>query len=209
MKIEVINESGYEAALLGMGLSFGKTSGMLCKDFKDAMEENSWGLTDEADNNITIARSLKERSVKLAHKQGGHNSFLELMLVWVDVTAKMKWWKQADRYRISSKLSESTMHTVIKKPLTLKDFDIPKNVSAVKTLELHVMNINEYIKQGDFESVTDLLPECFLQRRIWCMSYKTLQNICNQRKDHKLPEWHYFCNEVLKQVEHPEYIKEE
>lgn len=41
------------------------------------------------------------------------------------------------------------------------------------------------------------------------MSYKTLQNIYNQRKDHKLNEWKYFCDEVLKQIEHPEYIKEE
>jgi hypothetical protein len=38
------------------------------------------------------------------------------------------------------------------------------------------------------------------------MNYKCLQNIINQRKNHRLPQWQIFCENVLNQVEHPEFL---
>ena len=37
-------------------------------------------------------------------------------------------------------------------------------------------------------------------------NYKALRNIIEQRKNHKLEQWHYFCNSILNQVEHPELL---
>ena len=50
------------------------------------------------------------------------------------------------------------------------------------------------------------LPEGFLQRRMWKMSYKTLRNIILQRHNHVLPHWPKFIEDVLKQVDHPEFL---
>lgn len=38
-----------------------------------------------------------------------------------------------------------------------------------------------------------LLPESWLQTRTVTMSYKNLLNMYHQRKNHKLSEWHKFC----------------
>ena len=56
------------------------------------------------------------------------------------------------------------------------------------------------------EHVKSVLPEGFLQRREWCMSYKTLKNIHSQRKNHKLPHWRMFLEQVLKGISHPEFV---
>ena len=50
-----------------------------------------------------------------------------------------------------------------------------------------------------------LLPEGWQQTRVLCVSYKTLQNIYAQRKNHRLYEWQQFCSE-LKQLPHSEWI---
>lgn len=192
MKVEIIQEAGYEAALLGLGFSFGKTSDIDVYDF-----------TEDG----TVINEMDERAKKLAHKQGGHNKFLESMMVWIDVKAPLYWWKQADTYRMSTKQSESTMHTLMKRELTLDDFEIPEDLAeTVDSLSISIKRINEYLKCKNFNAVNALLPQSFLQRRIWCMSYKTLQNIIIQRKTHKLSEWKLFCAEVLKQAEHPEFL---
>ena len=45
-----------------------------------------------------------------------------------------------------------------------------------------------------------------MQKRVWCLSYKTLQNIIYQRRSHRLPEWQDFIFQVLEQVEHPDLL---
>lgn len=201
MKVKIIQEAGYEAALLGMGLSFGKTSGVeLCALNKEHSEMSYHGENSTLDSLHKIAKTL-------AHKQGGHNKSVEAIMVWIDVTAPLYWWKQADTYRMSTKQSESTMHTLMKRELTLDDFEIPEDLAeTVDSLSISIKRINEYLKCKNFNAVNALLPQSFLQRRIWCMSYKTLQNIYIQRKTHKLFEWKLFCAEVLEQAEHPEFL---
>jgi len=51
------------------------------------------------------------------------------------------------------------------------------------------------------------LPEGYVQTRQVCVNYMTLQNIVRQREGHRLKMWNTFCQEVLKQLDHPEFIK--
>ena len=60
-----------------------------------------------------------------------------------------------------------------------------------------------------FFHIKNSLPSGFLQRRIWCINYRCFQNIYNQRIDHRLIQWKYFCEDILKRIEHPEFIKKE
>lgn len=193
MDVKILEEHGHSIAGLGLGLSYGKTSDMTYCEFIGSELESS----------------VEKTMSKLAHKQGGHNKFMESIMVWIDVTAPLYWWKQADTYRISSKQSESTMHTIHKKPLTITHFEEPESPVGRYYLEQAVDNINKLIEYRLTEDIIRLLPDSFLQRRIWCMSYKTLQNIYAQRKTHKLAEWRMFCEAIIQQIQHPEYIENE
>lgn len=170
MEVSVLEEQGYNYALLGLSLSYNQDYSKMPK----------------------VAQ-------KLASKDGGHNKFLETIVVWLDIRAPRFWWQQFDTFRIGvTKQSESTMHTMMQRKLEPDDFeDI-----TLTSLEA----INNYIRAGDFDLVKSLLPEGFLQRRIVCTNYKALRHIVGQRKNHRLKQWHVFCRELMMQLEHPEYL---
>ena len=145
---------------------------------------------------------MPEVARRLALKGDGHNKFLESIVLWVDITAPRYWWQQFDTYRVGiTKQSESTMHTMTKRPLTQGDFEhrIPAETLA---------HLNDLIAGKDWKQVKRLLPEAFLQRRIVCLSYMALQRMIRQRATHRLEEWRTFVDQILKQVAHPKFLKE-
>ncbi|MEG1912865.1 MAG: hypothetical protein RR091_10295 [Cloacibacillus sp.] len=164
-----------DEALFGLGLSFGLTSHMDC---------------NAAFRKSPAYHALTERSKKLAHMQGGHNKFLETIGITLDITAARYWWSQFDTYRVGiTKQSESTMHTITKEPFTNDSFECPMFDSMLTLL-------NELRERGEFEWLKAHLPEAYLQRRIVSTNLRVLQNIYNQRKNHRLTEWHVFFNEI-------------
>lgn len=136
----------------------------------------------------------------LSDKDMGHNKFLESMYVWLDVRAPRYWWQDADTYRLSTKQSQSTNHTILRRPLTVEDFEDDD-------IDLHYLSfLNQFIDKDDFLGLKKALPEGFMQRRCWCLSYKTLANIIEQRQYHKLPHWQSFNSQVMAQVAYPEFL---
>lgn len=171
MKVDVLYEAGYFEALLGLSLSY-----------EQPLEKM-----------VTVA-------AKLAHKDCGHNKFLESIAVWLDITAARYWWQQFDTYRVGvSKQSGSTMHTVLHRALTQDDFEQP-------IAQQILVRLNELISGKYFELVKNELPEGFLQRRIVCTNYKVLRHIITQRESHRLKEWHTFCDAVRAQIEYPGFL---
>lgn len=174
MKIHILREAGYEEALLGISLSYNQP-----------------------------IQKMSTVALNLAGLDDGHNKFLESIYVWIDITAPRYWWTQFDTYRIAvTKQSESTMHTILKKPLTQDSFESPIPYDI-----LTVLNI--YIANKQLNEIKNMLPEGFLQRRIVCTNYKTLRNIIRQRQHHKLKEWNsIFVPEILQQITHPEFLQD-
>jgi hypothetical protein len=171
MRVNVLREAGYIESLLGISLS----------------------RDQPLDNMPKVAYTL-------SNKQGGHNKFLESIIIWIDVTAPRYWFQQMDTYRVGvSKMSGSTMYTIMKRELVQDDFE--SSISSVILDEL-----NRLILAKDFEKVKNSLPEGFLQRRIICTNYKSFQNMYIQRIHHKLPQWQFFLNAVLSGINHPELI---
>jgi hypothetical protein len=171
MEVKKLGEYGYEFAALGFSLSY----------------------------NTSIERT-KEILPKYAFGIPGEGKFLEMIVLWLDVTAPRYLWAEMDTYRLSTKQSESTMHTLKKKPLSNDSFedDIP---------EFLLDFLNTMIANGaKLIEIKNVLPEGFLQRRIWMFSYKTFRNIYEQRLNHRLPQWKYFCTTVLESLEYPEFI---
>ena len=95
----------------------------------------------------------------------------------------------------------STMHTILSRDLTQDDFLLP-------ILDSYLIHLNKLIRERNFEQIKNDLPEGFLQRRIVCTNYMTLQRIIRQRRAHKFSEWQVFCNAVIEQCEYPEFLKE-
>jgi hypothetical protein len=171
MKVVKLNEFGYEQALLGLTLS------------REQPIENMPALAK-----------------KLADKDGGHNKFLEFIHVCLDITAPRYWWQQMATYRVgNSWQSESTMYTIMKKPLDGSNFQYYMQPETFTRL-------NYLIENKYFDLLKNELPEGFLQRRLMDTNYKALRNIILQRRNHKLVEWKLFCSSVLDQLEHPEFV---
>lgn len=190
MRVVKLAEAGHEAAVKGLCLSHGLWNR------EDLTDEEKW------------ARAYR-RAKKTAHKQGGHNKFLEQIQLWFEVQAPRYWWVEADTYRLSSKSSESTMHTLANRPLTQEDFVRPIFPGTLEKLNEHISSL----QKGEWFNVQlgvvkNNLPEGFLQTRIWNMSYKTLQNIYAQRHNHRLSEWQSFLLQVIGDIDHPTYIIE-
>lgn len=175
MKITKLEEAGYYSALRGVNLSYRKDK------------------TVKSEPNYYLA-------LKLAHKQGGHNKFLEAIMIWIEIEAPRGWWQQFDTYRVGvTKQSESTMHTIVSHELTQEDFERPLPPVVLEEL-------NKAIEVGDLEEIKNQLPEGFLQTRVVALSYKTLQNIYKQRKNHKFLPWAVFVENVVSQINIPEFI---
>ena len=172
MKVKVIEECGLDSALTGLSLSY----------------------EQDVDNMLPVAE-------RLAFKGEGHNKFLESIAVWLDIEAPRYWWLQFDTYRVGvTKQSGSTMHTIMKRPLTDGDFEGEIPLSFIHSL-------NEAIRAKDFDAVKRMLPESFLQRRVVCLNYMALQRIIRQRKSHRLAEWQTFVAAIMDQVDFPFFLE--
>ena len=193
MRYKVLHCAGYKQAVLGMMLSYGKTS------FDD------FTATDEDRDRV---------ATKLAPMDGGHNKFLEQIQYWIMIQAPLFWWKQFDTYRVGvSKSSESTMHKSWKNGLTHDMFETP---IFVETLD----NINELITEYNQdttstarkaylqECIVSNLPDGYLQTRLVNINAKSLRNMYFQRKDHKLSQWRDFCG-WIKELPHGDLITSE
>lgn len=150
---------------------------------------------------------------RLADMDGGHNKFLESIIVWLDVRAPRYWWQEADTFRLSTKQSESTMHTLTEELAAIDIHNsaeveafIADNFEPNSCSPQTLAWIYETVPQKNIIEIKKKLPEGFLQTRMWCMSYKTLRNIILQRRTHRLPHWREFIRQVLEQVEHPELL---
>lgn len=182
MEVKIIKESEQTEALFGLGLSYGITSNISFQDFL--------GNTELQEKMGRVANTLYS-------KDGGHNKFLESIVLWLDITAPRFWWQEFDTYRVGmTKQSESTIHTITHTKFEANNFSryIPQIV---------IDRLNFLVSERDFQQLKNELPEGFLQRRIVCTNYKVLRHIISQRKNHKLEEWRVFVEEVSRQVSFP------
>lgn len=176
MLINIVEEAGHKSAVTGMR-------------FSHQVETKTLDFEEAAYPNTKVTRTL-------AMQDGGHNKFLESMMVWVDIKAPLYFWKQFDTYRIGvTKQSKSTMHSLMKQDLTADDF-VPGVYWDT------IARLNRSRARGDFNDIISNLPDGYLQTRRVCLSYKAIRTMCLQRKVHKLSEWKYFCTYMQDNLEH-------
>lgn len=187
MRVRLMKEFGYEEALFGIGLSYGKVSGYATPE--EAQQHDEWSRLCELAQTLAL------------YGAGGHDKFLRQIGVILDITAPLYWWKQMDTYKVSTVAqSESTMHTLLKKPITNDCFE------SGKVPDFYINFLEDLRQDGDFVKLNAWLPQSWLQRRIWTGNYAVLKNIVSQRENHKLPEWKFFLDALLPALGHPELL---
>lgn len=151
---------------------------------------------------------LAQRMIKAGTSD---RKFLRQILVSVDITGPLYWWKEFDTYKIATVAnSTSTMHKLTSTPINqdcfeLDDFDGDLGLIDDVSIGLRVAQFVEdleqlrqqYLETKDKKYWKELirwLPEGWLQTRTVTMNYEVLTNIYSQRKNHKLTEWHKFCD---------------
>lgn len=147
----------------------------------------------------TADLSLMER---LAAAGSEHAKYRRMLPVWVTITAPRYWLVELDTYKVGTVSNScSTMHKIAAKEFTLDDFStdhlVGKSFAALKNI-IDVMNLERehYLATKDKDcwwQMIQLLPQSYNQRRTLMLNYEVLATIYRQRKDHKLAEWHTFC----------------
>ena len=160
--------------------------------------------------------NLAQRMIKAGTSD---RKFLRQIIVSVDITAPLYWWKEFDTYKVGTIAnSTSTMHKLASTPITKECFEMgdfdedlmiyekdPYNPDVymsefwdmfINDLETLRQKYNETKDQRYWKELVRLLPEGWLQTRTVTMNYENLKNMYAQRKHHRLVEWHTFCDWV-------------
>lgn len=145
-----------------------------------------------------------------------HRKFMRMITVYVDITAPLYWWKEFDTYKIGTVANScSTMHKIADKEFTFDDFSHEKLINSacmgvqeqhigwgpMQVLAATIECLNSYrelyLKTGDKKywwQLIQLLPSSYNQKRTVMLNYEVLANIYKSRRNHKLDEWHTFCD---------------
>ena len=167
---------------------------------------NSWDRMDsfyDEDGNYVLGPNDLGLAKRLRRAGSDHRKYIRQVFVSVDITAPMYWWKEYDTYKVATVAnSTSTMHKIHSKPFELDDFShdhlTPESEDYMQTIVEQLEKIRlKYVETKDkayWYDMIQLLPSSYNQMRTCTLNYETLINIYFARKNHKLDEWHTFCD---------------
>lgn len=170
---------------------------------------NSWDKSDsfyDADGNYVLGENDLGLAKRLCKAGSDHRKFIRQILVSVDITAPLYWWKEFDTYKVATVAnSTSTMHKIHSKPFETDDFS---HDHLTKEGEDALNKFIDFLEECRLKFVADknkdewytiiqLLPEGYNQKRTVTMNYENLLNMYYARKNHKLSEWHTYCDWIL------------
>lgn len=175
----------------------------------------SWDKIDSFFNNGTLCVGENDLNLMRRLFKAGkdHRKFTRQILVSMDITAPLYWWKEFDTYKIGTTAnSTSTMHKIMSKPFTPEMFSFDEGVDFFKIKMYNIINdLNDlrtrYINEKDqdkkkiiWRALIQLLPSSWKQTRHVTLNYEVLYNIYFSRKNHKLKEWEDFCKCNIEQL---------
>lgn len=172
---------------------------------------NSWDKLDssfDADGNFVFGPNDLSLGRKLCKAGSDHRKFVRQIFISVDITAPIYWWKEFDTYKVGTVAnSTSTMHKIHSKPFELSDFSTDKMVDSAKDCMQEILKVLENLRQefisdkasnkDAWYSIIQLLPESYNQKRTVTLNYENAISMYYSRRNHKLSEWHIFCDWIL------------
>ncbi len=168
---------------------------------------NSWARMDssyDTNGQYVLGENDLDLAGRLARAGSDHRKFLRQIFVSVDITAPLYWWKEFDTYKVGTVANScSTMHKIHSKEFTREDFSCDRldegGLAMLDTLIAYLEG--ERIKfcenkedRQSWHNMIQMLPSSYQQMRTVSMNYENLINMYYARKNHKLAEWHTFCD---------------
>lgn len=218
LTIDKTETYGWEAAIRGMRNpmnSWDKSdSEHICESCEDP-----WGGTGYIfdTNMVNIGPSDLDLMKRLRNAGIDHRKYLRMITVYCDIIAPLYWWKEFDTYKVGTVANScSTMHKIQAKKFEIEDFSVEHlsntlddPIAGVDMGDRHFMvmmdnvisclnvardRYNETKDKKYWWQMIQLLPSSYNQKRTVMLNYEVLANIYKSRKNHKLDEWHTFCD---------------
>lgn len=167
---------------------------------------NSWNRMDsryDENGEFILGENDLNLAKRLCSAGSDHRKFIRQIFVSADITAPLYWWKEYDTYKVGTVAnSTSTMHKIHSNPFCMEDFSCDKmngeTLDYFQTLIAHLESLRlkflETKEKPYWYSMIQLLPTSYNQMRTCTFSYENLINIYHSRRNHKLEEWHVFCD---------------
>lgn len=211
IKLENTQTYGWDAAIRGMRNpmnSWDKSDSYYCEeDCPHVMNDTE--PARECDNGacgFCIGINDHELMMKLAKAGSDHRKYMRMIIVSVDITTHHTWWAEFDTYKVGTvRNSCSKMHRIHIKEFSFNDFSTEgiKECGLITT-EIFTSVINElerlrilFNKTNDkkyWRAIIELLPMGYNIKATVMLNYEVLRNMYHARKNHKLDEWHAFCD---------------
>ena len=204
LKIENVEVIGWEHAIRGMRNPMNSWEKSDSKWYSIGIPtSNKAALNDKClsqkyclgDNDLDLMKRLSNAGTD-------HRKFMRMITVYLDITAPLYWWKEFDTYKVGTVANScSTMHKIHAKEFTLEDFSCEKLYDPLGDLRPTIDRLNVYRERyletkdkNDWWQMIQLLPTSYNQKRTVMLNYEVLANIYKSRRNHKLDEWHTFCD---------------
>ena len=201
IKLENTEVTGWEHAIRGMRNpknSWDKSDSWLSTSYENGIEAN---LFIVGENNLNLMKRLVKAGTD-------HRKFMRMLIVYVDITAPLYWWKEFDTYKVGTVANScSTMHKIESKEFTLDDFSCEHlNKMSIECLKVVIDRLNysrlTFLRSKDKDwwwQMIQLLPSSYNQKRTVMLNYEVLANMYKptSRRYHKLDEWNVDCEGSL------------
>ena len=235
LKLENTEVIGWEAAIRGMRNpmnSWEKSDSITCTEKMEMTNEEiesecgkcaKRGKCDIYDTDPHFIAGPNDHTLMIQLRNAGtdHRKFMRMIVVYVDITAPLYWWKEFDTYKVGTVANScSTMHKIADKEFTLEDFSHEHlcddelalleeviarlNMNRVVFIAKNDKQVDRYTIMSDecyakykktlWWQLIQLLPSSYNQRRTVMLNYEVLANMYKSRRHHKLDEWHAFCD---------------
>ena len=212
IKLEKTEVMGWDHAIRGM------------RNPKNSWEKSDSGFCDTIGDkygniikpeNYRVGPNDYDLMTRLRNAGTDHRKFMRMITVYVDITAPLYWWKEFDTYKVGTVANScSTMHKIHDKEFYEEDFSFERLESGYEEYKgddamhtaycsmqstIHALNRLRYMynitkNKKYWDAMIQLLPTSYNQKRTVMLNYEVLANIYKSRKNHKLDEWHTFCD---------------
>lgn len=206
LKIEHTEVVGWRAAIRGMRNpknSWEKSDSQTCTNCNGCLPGQE---CERYKNGTFIGTKDLDLMTRLRNAGTDHRKFMRMITVYFDITAPLYFWKEFDTYKVGTVANScSTMHKIAAKEFTLEDFSCEHlQNSWLAHLKETIRLLNEArdaynwcntdAKKEWWWQMIQLLPSSYNQKRTVMLNYEVLANMYKSRRNHKLDEWHTFCD---------------
>ena len=221
IKLENTEIVGWEAAIRGMRNpknSWDRSDSRFVEDGEYHDICGNSGPTNiqvtDTENYYEIGLNDLDLMKRLAAGGPVHAKYRRMIIVYVDITAPLYWWKEFDTYKVGTVANScSTMHKIADKEFTIDDFSVNHltdlSIEGFMALVTYLNTLRDRYNldknKEDWWQMIQLLPSSYNQKRTVMLNYEVLAGIYPMRKNHKLDEWQEFC-QWIEQLPYSELI---